>query len=210
MISFYGHTQEDIDRFFPGVQVTEKVLQQASVSALNKSVVSVRAALVDAIFTEYNLKKKDIRAELNVRRADAKSLEAEIYGSGSPGVPLYGFSPTPKRSPSTRRLKSGAYSPKTGISVAVKRGSRKKIAGAFIATMKSGHVGVFKRRERGTGNWWNAFDKKQSISELYGPSPIKLASQDKYQTMLDDIAEDLMDKNFAHEAEFYMKKAGLL
>jgi hypothetical protein len=202
MISFYGHTQEDIDRFFPGVQVTEKVLQQASVSALNKSVVSVRAALVDAIFTEYNLKKKDIRAELNVRRADAKSLEAEIYGSGSPGVPLYGFSPTPKRSPSTRRLKSGAYSPKTGISVAVKRGSRKKIAGAFIATMKSGHVGVFWRKGKKTG--------RTPVEELYGPSPIKLASQDKYQTMLDKLATELMDKNFAHEAEYYMQKAGLL
>jgi hypothetical protein len=202
MISFYGHTQEDIDRFFPGVQVTEKVLQQASVSALNKSVVSVRAALVDAIFSEYNLKKKDIRAELNVRRADAKSLEAEIYGSDAARIPLYGFSPSPNRSPSTRRLKSGAYSPKTGVSVVVKRGNRKKIAGAFIATMKSGHVGVFWRKGKKTG--------RLPVEELYSQSTISIASQEKYQTMLDDIAEDIMDKNFAHEAEYYMQKAGLL
>lgn len=35
---------------------------------------------------------------------------------------------------------------KRGVSISVNRGARRLVAGAFVATLKSGHVGIFKRR----------------------------------------------------------------
>ncbi len=202
MLCFFGHTSADVELFFPGIKMPEKDLQKASAAALNRTAVSVRKILIDAICKEYNIKKGDVRSALKIRKAHYKDLEAEIHGTGPSGIPLYNFSPSPRSAPSTRRLKSGAYSPRGGISVIVKRGSRKKVEGAFVAQMRSGHIGVFWRKGRDT--------PRLPIQELFGPSPIKLAGQDRYVELLDDASETIMDRNFVHQAEFYLKKAGLL
>ncbi len=207
MIEFYGDPGE-IERLTKGISLSEKQLKKATVSALNKTITSVRTFIVREVNKEYNVAQKDIRKELKLSKANYSRMEARVMGEGSPGIKLYKFSPTPKAAPSTRRLKSGAYSPKGGIKVMIHRGSRKIVKGAFIARMSSGHVGVFRRKESGIGDWWNAFSGG-GIEELYGPSPLRIIDTDYYVDRMDDFTQETMDKNMAHEAEFYMKQAGV-
>lgn len=200
---------DDARELVKGLNVGEKVLVQAVVSSLNKTIVSTRAEASRMIRVEYNVKAGAIKAELAISRASYRRQEAKILGEGSPGIPLFDFSPTPKKAPSTKRLKAGGYGPKKGIKVMIRKGDRKIVKGAFVAMMPSGHVGVFKRMESGTGNWWDAFSGKQKITELFGPSPLRILDNDRYQIPLDDFAGEAMDKNLPRELDFYMKKAGL-
>lgn len=183
-----------------GISLAEPTLKKATVSAVNKTIVSTRAYGVREMAKEYKVTQKQVRDELKISRASLNRLEARIVGAGSPGIPLYNFSPTPNRTPSTKRLKAGGYSPKSGIKVMIHRGIRKVVKGAFIARMQSGHVGVFKRSK----------DGQLPIDELFGPSPLRILDRPVYHDKIDKFAAETMDKNMAHEAEYYLKRAGIL
>lgn len=186
-----------------GISAAEPALKKATVSALNKTIVSTRAFAIKLITRDYRVKAASVRRELTIIRAHLKYMVARIIGEGSPGIPLYQFAPTPKRVPSTRRLKSGGYTPKGGVKVMVTRGHRKMVRGAFIARMPSGHVGLFRRAEDGR---WGRSSGRQVIEELYGPSPLRLLDQDRYQRPVDDFTGAELDKNMLREATFYLKK----
>lgn len=80
------------------------------------------------------------------RGGDIASMEWALKVSGQP-VPLVAY---PHRQ--TRQ----------GVSVEVNTGKRTLVAGAFLATMKSGHEGVFKRRGKA----------RLPIHELLGSRPV--------------------------------------
>lgn len=212
MIEIVGDTA-DLQELVGGLKVGEKVLQKATISALNKTITSVRAELVRMVTAEFKVRAKDVRAEIGLSRAHARGqwvrLEAKLLGEGSPGIPLYRFGVLPRRSPSTKRLKSGDYRPLKGVSVMVRKGKRKTVTGAFVATMPSGHVGVFQRASFGSGNvgWWA--NHGRAIKELYGPSPVKMLASDRYHIPLEDFAGERFEKNMEHEADFFMQKMGL-
>ena len=104
---------------------------RAIASALN---VVARKARVEAskdIRGTYKMRAKDIRKSQSVRKATAKggsepTISAAMITVGRP-LPIMAFRPT--------KIKDG-------ISVNI-MGRRKRFPGAFIATMKSGHTGVF-------------------------------------------------------------------
>lgn len=211
---------DEIRELTKGIKAAEPALMRAAVSAINKTATSVRGFAVKLINKDYNVKQKAIRAELHIKRANFKKRTARIIGESSPGISLYKFSPTPKRIPSTihkpgrwmiklRGMVPGSdrYLPKGGIKVMVTRGKRKMVEGAFIARMSSGHVGIFRRADN---NRVGLRSRKTVIEELYGPSPIRLLDQDRYQIPLDDHAGDEMDKNMAREANYYLKKYKVL
>lgn len=225
---------EELEEMVKGLKVGEEALKKATASAVNKTAVSCRAFVVKKIREDYNIRAGDIRAALNIYKANKNQsrIEAQLYGDGSPGIPLSKFSPTPRRVPSTihqkgvwqdrytwwgKKMKtqvmvpgSDKYLPKAGIKVMVRKGRRKLVRDAFVAQMPNGKIGVFRRKERGMGNWWNVASKEAAIEQLYGPSPIRLIDSDYIQIPLDDFAGDTLDKNMQHEAEFYLAKAGLL
>ena len=207
----YGDIEE-LEDMVKGIKLGEKALRNATVRAINKTATSSVHFISKLIRKDYNVKAYEIKRVLNISKANKRqaNVQAQLYGSGKPGIPLYKFAPTPSRVPSTRRTKSGGYTPKGGIKVLVTKGQRKVVADAFVAQMPNGKIGVFKERERGIGNWWNAFRSKSRIKQLYGPSPIRLIDSDHIQIPLDDFVGDTLDKNMKHEADFYLKKAGLL
>ena len=99
------------------------------------------------------LKPTDIRKGFSIRQATAQKPEATIIGLGRHGQPLMKFKITP-RNPDSR--------PKSGVRVQVRRfGASRVVQGAFVARMKSGHVGVFKRDGEG----------RLPVRELFGPDP---------------------------------------
>lgn len=204
-----------------GISLAEQTLKEATVSAINKSIVSVRVFAAKEISREYKVTQTAVKKELGIFKANVRIMSASLKGEGKPGIPLYSFSPTPRRVPSTIQKKgvwedkytkfgkkmkrqqmipgSNKYSPKLGIKVMVHRGSRKMVRTAFIAKMSSGHVGIFSRRKG-----------SKSIDELFGPSPLRILDSPFYQDKINNYAAETMDKNMAHEAEFYLKRAGIL
>lgn len=108
--------------------LADKLVNQATVRALNKTATTVRAEAARKVGKDYNIRIGAAKSQMLITRATRNSIKAVISVSGRP-IPLVEFDAR-----QTRR----------GVSVKVK-GSRKIVGPAFIATMKSGHRGVYLR-----------------------------------------------------------------
>lgn len=112
-------------------------MRRAVVRALRKAggtaLRDMRSEAVKRIRARKRIKPRYISRAITLRRArgaDIAAMEWSVRLSGEP-VPLIAY---PHRA--TKR----------GVSVEVNRGKRTVLRGAFIATMKSGHEGIFRRR----------------------------------------------------------------
>jgi hypothetical protein len=101
-------------------------IQRATARALNRAIVTTRQDVIKKLQTETGLKQATIRARLEIQRASPRQLEAAVVVSAK-SIPLIEF---------------GARQTPAGVVTA--RGQFRR--GAFLATMRSGHRGVFKRR----------------------------------------------------------------
>lgn len=130
---------------------------KAIARALNKTATTARAQAGRNIRDAgYGIKVGAVKDAISIRRASPTELRSVVRATGRP-IPL---------------IKYSARQTAKGVTVAVKNG-RKLITHAFIATMGSGHKGVFIR----TGNAHKKVRKNgrviQSglpIKELFGPS----------------------------------------
>jgi hypothetical protein len=205
--------QQDLADLLGKLEALPKGLATATSRAINKSLTSVRAEMVRLIRADYDLKAGEIRKQLVLVKATPSRLEGRIAGESSPGVPLLQFVRM-KRVPSTLRTKGGAYTPKVGIPVLIRRDKGKLVfKRAFLARMGSGHVGAFVRtvqtlKASGRGRRESKMGKRY-VKELYGPSPIKLMGSNANQERIEDFAQEVMDKNLRHEAEFFLIQAGI-
>lgn len=209
LITYYGDVDEMVGfckRSLKQLDATEMAMIKATVSALNKSIVSTRAFMVREVSREYAIKQADVRGELFLKKSNFKKLEASVSGEGKPGIPSMKFSPTPKRVPSTLR-RGKRYLPSKGIKVMIHRGQRKVMQGAFIARMPSGHVGVFMRAADGR---IGPRSRRTTIEEKFSPSPLRMLENAEILDKLDDFTQDTYDRNMEHEAEYYLRREGLL
>lgn len=130
----------------------------ALVRALNKMAEQVLVAGSREVRKAgYNLKAADIKRAMRVKRASQGNLTATVIASGRP-LPI---------------IQYGARQTAKGVTVNVLSG-RKLIPGAFIATMPTGHTGVFVRKpggkhvkvkRAGKASW-----HQLPIRELFGPA----------------------------------------
>ena len=172
-------------------------LPRIIVRAVNRTTKWCETRAVKAITSEVNLKAKDLRAKhafasgghtkktsaIAMTKATFERPVGEVIITGA-RIPLYRFGATPKLPPTKR-----------GVSYAINKGQRKRIAGAWIARMSSGHVGVFMRvaqlragmtaakasvradrggRVKGSGKA-KGESTRYPIIELYGPSLPQIA-----------------------------------
>lgn len=118
------------------VALDQREVRRVIVRALNRTADGVRTDAFRKIRETYNVTNKALRGNdrragaIAIRRANDNHLIAVVTASGNP-LPLSGFAPRETRK---------------GVSISVRKGVRKVLAGSFIARMKSGHVGVFMRR----------------------------------------------------------------
>lgn len=128
-VSVQSNVREQLDRL-NGARRDLK--EKAIVRALNRTVDNVRAEAVRRVRETYTLKAGTVRQQMSVEKAWGGRLSASVVANGRP-IPLYEF--------------AARWTPRMqGASFAVKRGARKTLADTFIATMKSGHKGVFERQ----------------------------------------------------------------
>lgn len=108
------------------IDAERKKVEKATVRALNKTALWVRSQTVKQVSEEKQIPKKAMRKKLRVDKANRKRLWSIVKLSSQwIGVAKFG---------SIKQTKIGA-----------KVGSR-MYEGAFIATMRNGHIGIFKRR----------------------------------------------------------------
>ncbi|MDX5527175.1 MAG: phage tail protein [Wolbachia endosymbiont of Andrena nigroaenea] len=108
------------------IDAERRKIELATVRALNKTALWVRSQTVKQVSEEKQIPKKAKRKKLSVDKANRKRLWSVVKLSSQwIGVAKLG---------SIKQTKIGA-----------KVGSR-TYEGAFIATMKNGHIGIFKRR----------------------------------------------------------------
>ena len=173
--------------------LSSDLTDKAGVRALNKVAAQAKTAASREIRAAgYNMKAARIKDRITVRPATAGNPVAIVRCSGRP-IPLVEFS---------------ARETKAGVTVSVKNG-RKAIKGAFIATMPSGHRGVFvrvgkahkKMMVRGKAAWHGL-----PIKELYGPAIPDAFGNDVVQQALVRLIKDKYPAILAHEIEFLRRR----
>jgi hypothetical protein len=149
--------------------------------ALNRTATSARSRVVKGIAAEINLRQKDIRRGVTVDRAKPTRHVARITIKGR-RVPL---------------IKFGARQTRKGVTARVrKRGGRELHPGAFIATMPTGHVGVFERKRR----------SRLPIREKRGPSIVEVFEESVAVTATRDIGA-ILEKNLTQQIRFILSGA---
>ena len=152
--------------------------------ALNRAVVSGTAAMTKAIADDTGLASRYVKREIKVDRAQRTHPVAaiEIVGRRIPLIAFQARGPEPSRG----RGRGVSYRLPTG---------RGRVGNAFIATMPSGHRGVFKRKAK----------KRLAIVELKGPS-LPHVFEKKFPVFR-VAAEASLLKNLASEISFAQSKS---
>lgn len=129
----------------PFTAALKRALRKAGATALR----DMRSEASKRIRTRKRIKSSYISRALTLSRpsgGDISSMKWSLLVSGEP-VPLIAY-------PVRQTAK--------GVSVEVNRGKRTLVKGAFVATMQSGHKGVFRRKSK----------QRLPISELRGSRPV--------------------------------------
>jgi hypothetical protein len=148
---------------------------RAIVRALNRSLGTIRTSVLRSLAADTGLARKDIEPSVGTVRATFGRQEAHLAVTGR-RIPILAFGARQTRRGVTYRSGSG----------------RKLIPSAFLATMRSGHRGVFKRKT----------SRRLPIAELFGPSlPHAVRNRRIFELLVGPSGETLR-KNLEHEIAF--------
>jgi hypothetical protein len=149
--------------------------------ALNRSATSANVVMVRGVAQDLGLRQADVKPFIAIRSATPGDLRAQIIASGA-RIPLIKFNARDRRGRGvTARLPGGA-----GI-----------YPHAFIATMRSGHRGVFTRRGR----------PRLPIVELFGPSIPRVF--EKLIPLGTARALEQLAKNLVSEMRFALRRSAV-
>lgn len=176
--------------------VPPKAIKRAAARALNKTMTSVRAEASRMVKDELpSLKASDIKKELTVEKAKATdsigSMKSVLVVSPKP-IELYKFAAKPKRIKTSRGIRMG-------VTVKVKE-RRKVVEGGFIAQMRSGKVGVWKRTGQTTSSG------KDRIKLLFSTKVEDIFRNDGFMDTLGDYAGQRLETVFTQEINFEIGK----
>lgn len=174
--------------------------ERVSVRALNKTLTGVKTDSSAEIRAVITAKKAAVDETFKIQKASTGNMTASISSTGKP-LALIDYS--------SRQTKKG-------VSVQVRKDhARKIVPSAFIATMQSGHKGVFWRE-------WHGGTKKPvnpkinyaalprqyrlKIKELYGPRVPDIMSNDPVMKNILSKAGDRLHSNLVHETDYEFSK----
>lgn len=148
--------------------------QKSTAKAINKALPKIKKAAVDRVNEEYLVTKSNINKTIKVDKA-GMTLSAFIRSKGRP-IALTKFRVTPKRPPKRKG--------RTVIAQVMRSGGGGAIPNAFIARMRSGHVGAMYRK--GTDRY--------PIGQFHGPSVPSMLGSAKISAFVGDKAERELQK----------------
>lgn len=173
----------DIDTAVADLQAMPPRVKKATARSLNRAIKAAQTFMSRSMAKDTGLKVADVKAGFTLRQAYPENLSASLRAGGT-RMPLVLFN---AKGPEPSRGR------KVGVTYKL-RGEGTTLPSAFIATMTSGHRGVFLRI--GTG--------RLPIRELFGPS-LGLVFQ-HFMADGQQVALDAFDKNFTHEFAFQLGK----
>ena len=164
--------------------------KKAVSTALRKSLRNAKKEAVKKVRERYTIRKAGY-----VSRTIKMKVEnmTGILSSKGPVNDLSYFKTNPKTVPK-RRPPKGKY-----LYSQVVKGQGGTIAHAFLARMKSGHVGVFQRAGHGARN------ASLPISKLAGPSTPQMLGSPSVTEFIAKKMLERMDKNLEHEIDAFLK-----
>lgn len=161
----------------------------AMIRAMNRGIASARTVVTQGIASDTGLLQKDVREAVSLQQASLDRPVARIAASLK-RIPLIKFK---ARGPEPTKGKG------RGVTYSLKGGGG-RLSNAFIATMSSGHRGVFARSSGGSGKKSRgAWSANLPIIERYGPSLGHVFVKFKQAAM--DRALEMYDTTLAHELE---------
>lgn len=182
--------------------------KKAVSTALRKSLRNAKKEAVKKVKERYTIRKAGY-----VSRTIKMKVEnmTGILSSKGPVNDLSYFKTNPKTVPK-RRPPKGKY-----LYSQVVKGQGGTIAHAFLARMKSGHVGVFQRAGKNANSvpsywrstWgWGAHKGrgvKEAIKKLSGPSTPQMLGSPSVTEFIAKKMLERMDKNLEHEIDAFLK-----
>lgn len=182
--------------------IEKKVLPRAAATALNKTAEEVRTSTVKEL-------SKEIGGEVGLKQTGIKRL-IEIL-KASPSNLIAVLIPSGKRPKLINFI--GVKQIAQGVAARIK-GKRVLHQGAFIATMPSGHKGVFVRRSDTKSTRRDSRGRRFNvphglkIKELTGPSIPMYFIKGVILESMKAKAKDVWPKKFAQNLRFYLSMAG--
>jgi hypothetical protein len=159
----------------------QSVINKAINRAAKRAADTAKAETVRQLTAEYTLPPADIRGTISTRNIGSGQIGAVMDIASAP------FALTKFKGTTPGDTMPPAKGP---VKVQVKKGGGATLKRAFIAKMKSGHVGVFERKE----------EKAFPIEEHFGPStPGMFKANETVNTEVMKAAEEMFDKRLQHE-----------
>ncbi|MFH2098511.1 MAG: phage tail protein [Pseudomonadota bacterium] len=197
--------QASLDEALRLLHGMDPLVRRVAVRAIKKTLRTVGAAASREIVKTLNIRVGEVKKTFSYVLPRLGDISAAFVVSGK-SVPLAAYS-----------VRKG----KKGLTVQVKkRSGRKLIKHAFLATMPvygkggvvvqagaagrgsgGGHVGIFWRTDQGGKR-----SPRLPIKELYGPSVADVFSNTETLTPVMEKTGGILEKNFAHELQFEVKK----
>lgn len=164
-----------------------KGAERAYANAINRGLSRVKTAARKEVQQVYAVQSKAFTEATRTRMqtAGTGALAGYIIFSGAK-IPLYKFKATPKQPGTGRTVKAGQ----------MKGGSGEVFEHAFIARMKTGHTGIFERKDK-QGNE----TKKYPIKEAMGDSAAQMIGNADVTEALEKEAQRVVDERLEHEIE---------
>ena len=176
--------------------LSPKVLLAGLARAVNRTATSARAAIVPTIARDMGLKQTAVRDRIRVESAaptKADSLRARLFADPR-RIPLIEFNATgPEPSKGQGR----------GVTARI-QGGRGRYPQAFIATMRSGHRGVFVRKAPLVGKSRGAWSPNLPIRELRGASVVQVFQ--KYRSVAEAKAVEVLADNVQRELAYRLSQ----
>lgn len=157
---------------------SEKLISGVLRNSLNRGGSRMRTVSTKIVSKEVGLQSKIVRLKMRLRRATARNLDAKLYLAGR------GFG----------AIRFGAQQNDVGVVIRMKR--RQTLGHAFIATMPSGHTGVFRRSGR----------KRLPIDEQYVEGPGAVVRRVAKTGYVLDEGAAAFRKRIPHELDRVLKR----
>lgn len=139
----------DISKLVDWSAAKDRVIKQAAQRAGVDAIRAMRAEASRLIRARKNMKAAAIGKRITVIKPTSREQLAWIVRASGESVPIGAFGGLRQIGVGRRKIrKRKDGSRRGGVMVEINKGVPKLIPGAFIATMKSGHIGVFRRERR--------------------------------------------------------------
>ena len=164
-------------------------------NAINRTTTNIKKTMAQQTAKRYNIANGEVKKTISISKATRARLEGATISKASP-IALAKFKVSPNR---TVSYANGKPSPKV-YKVSVEKGPASKRLDAdpkaFIAVMKSGHQGLFRRLT----------DDSLPIKQLYGPSAPQMIKNDESMKNIQEEAQSTLRKRIDAEVANILRK----